>query len=653
MTGRARGRGRGRGRGRDITTEAPRPTEDVSVGTVQVEAPSGEYEPGAPAPTAVMVPVSTEHIESAASGQASAESSTVAATAKPTAARSVASKTAAAPGAKGKKPLAFQPTFKGRRSQAERDAMKQEAWAKEQERKAEAESVQREAARLRGGFRGRGDRGGGRGGRGGYMGDAGASAGVAGPFSAGSVAADNRKFVQRQRVGGFGGGSSGIKKEGEIKTEHVDDEVLGIKREAQDYGYISSDPDENEGPRFNVDEIVNLVSSDEDTLSSGPASRASSAHPKGKKSKQAPQGLIPVRVFRKEHKERTMGINTEASSATAAEIQKQRDAGVEVSAEDAIATVASKGKGKARMSNDMETTTSKPYKGMWRDVDSDSDLKKEKSREDVEMLDVAVEDAADDTAVKEQPSSPELKKRAHRAKKVRRKSSSTRPRWDAKPALQTEEERQEWARIEADNDLIVSELRHTTMSTPAEGESGAAEGSEAQMQESPDQKADRVYLFQFPPLIPDLVQAPESIKKEPSSPTMTLREVPAIAAENPTANALPGATAPAETPIKIEEDADQAESVGPSLASGRAGKLQVHASGRVTLNWGGTSLCVHKGMDARFLQDVLMMNVFHKSERSGVNGKPPREGAYGGEAMSFGQIRGKFVVTPDWDEIVG
>ena len=80
------------------------------------------------------------------------------------------------------------------------------------------------------------------------------------------------------------------------------------------------------------------------------------------------------------------------------------------------------------------------------------------------------------------------------------------------------------------------------------------------------------------------------------------------------------------------------------LASGKVGKLRVHKSGRTTLDWGGTSLELHAGMEASFLQDIVIAKTYPPEERVGRDA---------GQAMSFGRVFGKFVVTPDFEEIVG
>ena len=77
----------------------------------------------------------------------------------------------------------------------------------------------------------------------------------------------------------------------------------------------------------------------------------------------------------------------------------------------------------------------------------------------------------------------------------------------------------------------------------------------------------------------------------------------------------------------------------------------MYESGRATLSWGGTSFAVAMGTDAHFLQDVVLARM--PSGTGQTTGKPGQAPERKGEAMALGQVRGKFVVTPDWSEIIG
>ena len=83
----------------------------------------------------------------------------------------------------------------------------------------------------------------------------------------------------------------------------------------------------------------------------------------------------------------------------------------------------------------------------------------------------------------------------------------------------------------------------------------------------------------------------------------------------------------------------------PHIPSGRVGKLRVHESGKVTIDWGGIQFEVKRGIDCSFLQEVVSTKV-----------KPPEEGTdedIDGDATCLGSVDGKFVVAADLDYLFG
>ena len=80
---------------------------------------------------------------------------------------------------------------------------------------------------------------------------------------------------------------------------------------------------------------------------------------------------------------------------------------------------------------------------------------------------------------------------------------------------------------------------------------------------------------------------------------------------------------------------------------GKSGKLTVHASGRVVLSWGGTSLEVHRGTEVEFLQNVVLAEVTEDDDMFELGGGAKADG----KACGLGTVAGKFVLTPDWGEL--
>ena len=198
------------------------------------------------------------------------------------------------------------------------------------------------------------------------------------------------------------------------------------------------------------------------------------------------------------------------------------------------------------------------------------------------------------------------------------------------PVLQTDEDRAEWARFQSNRQHIRAELGPDTTPVDAAGDAAMADADAATNVPRPTVRDNNVYLFQIPPLMPQLVSDAEPLAAPVSPP-----------APAPKKDAK-------DTKIKTEEsfsDPAALPAAGPRFASGRVGKLRVHASGRTTLDWGGTSYELAPGAKASFLQEVVAVHVVPEAERV------VEEDA--GEAVSFGRVKGKFVVVPDWGDMLG
>jgi DNA-directed RNA polymerase III subunit RPC4 len=214
--------------------------------------------------------------------------------------------------------------------------------------------------------------------------------------------------------------------------------------------------------------------------------------------------------------------------------------------------------------------------------------------------------------------------------KPKRKRPETEP-----SVLWTDDDKTEWARREADDAALVEELSQVRI----DDEGNASE-------EPADRLRDRVYILTFPPVLPGLLDASKPVKEEPPSP----------AADGPSDDDgdRDGGEDEEDVVEVKDEPAEAALFDGrgfpvrpghlPELEPGRVGRLVVRRSGRATLDWGGTRLRVGLGLTPEVLQEVVSV--------TGREGGADEKG-FGGEACSFGQVRGKFVVTPDWDELLG
>ncbi len=226
---------------------------------------------------------------------------------------------------------------------------------------------------------------------------------------------------------------------------------------------------------------------------------------------------------------------------------------------------------------------------------------------------------------------------------------------DHQPVIQTEEDRAEYERHLEDVQILVRELGGMQDKTGDHEGDITMEG--ATEQDPGSQREGRLYLFQFPPVLPKLynplkegkpVAKPDSKSKSGSN---NEKDKGVKDVEMTSTNAKPKAQDGKE--IKTEEDLpatkekDEKEKLKKReevcTEEGYVGKLIVRESGKVELCWGGTSMVVGRGVDAGFLTMGVLVD---KDERGA--------GASGGEgkALGMGKIMGKFVVTPDWEKMM-
>lgn len=391
--------------------------------------------------------------------------------------------------------------------------------------------------------------------------------------------------------GGGGGGGPSIKREDGGSVSSDDEDDVNLPRKDIDAIEISSDEDESKG-------------------ASAPTQRAS-------------RTALPVRIGRKEHQERTFGINTEASSETSAKILEQAESSGQSLAAAASDQAARKSKAKPK---DVEITGSrKQFKGVWHDSeDSDVAVKTEPTSDDENMANaerVGLADGPAQPAEKQEPQSPD----GERKPKIKKKSI-------AEPILQTDEDRAEWTRFQSNLRHIRAELGPDEVPQPdGSGDTPMADAGNAE--KKPTVRDNNVYLFQIPPLMPEV--EPPSVKNEPSD----------VQAAPPPAQASTGKP---DVKVKLEEgvfsDPAAKRKEGVRFGSGLVGKLRVHESGRTTLDWGGTSYELTPGNKVSFLQEVASVEIRPENQRAA-----PEDA---GDAISLGRVKGKFVVVPNWAEML-
>ncbi|KAI2075868.1 hypothetical protein LOZ37_003443 [Ophidiomyces ophidiicola] len=165
-----------------------------------------------------------------------------------------------------------------------------------------------------------------------------------------------------------------------------------------------------------------------------------------------------------------------------------------------------------------------------------------------------------------------------------------------------------------------------------------------------DERQGRLFLLQFPPLTPNLI-VPST---EPNNPDEAMvvegasthtQEAITIKHENGTTSSSITLNESTNLPIpsKSASAAPLITAENNHLPPGRVGKLQIHRSGRATVDWGGITFELNKGSDVDFLQDAVVAS----------DSKPGETGAADRRIWAMSQVSGKFVVTPDWDRLLG
>lgn len=251
-----------------------------------------------------------------------------------------------------------------------------------------------------------------------------------------------------------------------------------------------------------------------------------------------------------------------------------------------------------------------------------------KSKNDSDVHDIKLEsedENAEDGFIpvpKPEPTSPpdsrqKARKSAHSAKSKR----ATSPPLNGEQLLQDENRR-----------ILLRELGPVN---PETKEPDTVEPADAKETRSFNPRENSLYLIQLPSRVPPLARKDAPIKEEPTSddytgPTETVAEGGEVVKEEDTGGLPP--------PASDESHTDD-------LVPGYLGQMNVWKRGEVAFDWGGVPMLVAKGFDNSFVEMVVGMQL--NSKDGGVAGE------YEGTAYSFGQVRGKMVVTPDWKRILG
>ncbi|KAI6754932.1 hypothetical protein HG531_004038 [Fusarium graminearum] len=314
--------------------------------------------------------------------------------------------------------------------------------------------------------------------------------------------------------------------------------------------------------------------------------------------------VLPIGIYRREHKDEGVIV------ATTAELE---------AAENAQAVLPPHSK--------------EVEESLWVDGDPGEIQPMAENREDGGIWD---NDSKPTVIKKEQDDSMDLDLESKVDTEAESKDTSATPVPQTKKPAQESEE----AMIRSDLEILANELGAVEISDDADGE------GEEEKTQAPSNKDGRMYLFQFPPVLPPLKQIaqpkPNKIKPEPTE------------GEDNVLESTPAATDAAPVDLTNDlnstgfnipgfEDPEQKAGFMSSLLSsgGMVGQLKVRKSGRVEMDWGGSTMELSPAVGMNFLTTAVIVE---------ENDEKPRPGVIGGESIGMGKIMGRFVLAPKWDE---
>jgi hypothetical protein len=153
--------------------------------------------------------------------------------------------------------------------------------------------------------------------------------------------------------------------------------------------------------------------------------------------------------------------------------------------------------------------------------------------------------------------------------------------------------------------------------------------------EADDQDGERFFTIQMPPVLPfwvpdseDLTKT-EPVKEEPGPEVVTIDERAAAATSEQEATTLSSSE---KHPTKKRKKAKPVDWPPPE---GQVGNINIHKSGKVTMDYGGIRMTLAAGQDVNFLQELVAIDSEEKLE-----------------AWVLGRIHNRLVATPDLDRLL-
>ncbi|CRK48315.1 hypothetical protein HYQ45_013878 [Verticillium longisporum] len=146
----------------------------------------------------------------------------------------------------------------------------------------------------------------------------------------------------------------------------------------------------------------------------------------------------------------------------------------------------------------------------------------------------------------------------------------------------------------------------------------------------------RLYLFQFPPVLPPLhVISGSSMVKSEGDDTVMLEQGAGGSIDLTGSDEQRKPKVEAETKVSVSEMAENLKQ------GGMIGKMNVRRSGKVEFDWGGCTLELGPAAGMNFLTTAV---IIEEADEKAKNAE------HGGDAYGMGKIMGRFVLAPRWSD---
>lgn len=430
-----------------------------------------------------------------------------------------------------------------------------------------------------------------------------------------------------------------------------------VKKEEQGPSYISSEGelDSDGEERVNIEDIstINLVSSEDEDEEDDSAQQSHTS--KGKRRDITPRvpgsHLMPVRIQRQEHVERAVGVNTDASSLTSAELRRRAKNRAEAGgslflpeADEADVLSATKPKIKRKPKDVEFVRNERRWKGVYQDEDDRESLVRVKDEpnddRDVVMIDKPIEaepipledmdlvNTFTQRTVKDSNGIPNTRASLKGPSEAPDADSLLQPGerfrrikgyHGLRPVQMSEEEEEDDVFAEIAEIVLLKSGIPTDTSGPELSSSTEVPNDDDDLDMDHEdtyfqrEGKEEVYLFQLPPVVPSLRDI--SKVKSKSEDKKKNNAVPAEVPRSSASNDPFAAQVKDEPSIKPDPDAllhktavphayttDSFHSIG-----GCGGVLSIHAKGSMLATWGGMSFEISKeGTGAKLAQELMM-----------------------------------------------